>query len=1751
MPPWETLHSAFDEQAAASPNAVAAVCCAGCNASYRQSLTYAAVCERSASLSAGIKGWLCRSHFQGIDDIAGVGEQAGGDVGRPPVVAVHVPRTHPDFVPLLVACSRASVAFVLMSTDLPDRAMENQRNALIMKTLRPQLRVIASRGSGDSGEELTATTDDLEALAASSSRTEASHCTPADILCFLFTGGTFRTKVVEATHAMFLHERRAYCELWRPSPGGPRAIVLAHTSVYWGASALGQLSIALAFGGTAVWAEDGADTASTLHRLVAEEGVTVLGVVPDHLDLLAPEDPAHELPAVEVVFTWGERLPRRVADRWRRHPRAVLRELLISTEYWLALWADPLGDGVLRPVRDAEVLVLKQDGGTAEVGEIGELCLAGPMVMHGYLPLPLESHTSSPPSSSSSFSSSCRTPFHLGASGRRYFRTSDLVRRLQCGVVYKGRADMMTKSKGKWVDMLELEDRISQMSGILAVKILPDTTEEHYHAFAVLDGGSGGSGASRCGAVGASLDGLRAALPPHVQLWLVPELPRHPVTRKVDAQRLLRLIAAPPPSWPLEGDPRLGAAPAVLRARLLSKLLRHAVWTLVMFGAACVVADTSNLRSQLALASAWLGALAVSARHRRGSAGGSTDADKVHVTARALSLTSAWLAAALTSQAVAVSQDRGLAPRLAGCTTSCALLSYLWLALIYADDARASSQVARAVMRVVDEVPMHKLGVFIALSLARRLPWPAGELGKVALLGGSAFGAYVAFRRRRLLAWPLVLWACGAGHQLEVECTAWLRFGTWRMQLARLASAALPPTVLAGPPAAAANLESARRCLPVVAADKGSAAQEGIAGPVAVEPLAVVEPLPAVEEPAPAARCCAHCRGGLGVSRWNAHDDAGCDLCVACGAASAAKLESAAAAFLARLVVGDDRAVGTEPSPKRQRMADKDDCDEAAAEVTASTVYGGSDGHCPCWSHGSRRHPSAVVNGHLEAGVGGHGGCHTSDHTVATILPADEPWHAWDHKRIEAWWWYNQVTNTFDLDSEEERRFARAIATEAAPPPQVEEPLSPNARLLCTALEQIEPLLRPVRIDTALTGLDSLRVARLAGAVRRQLGRSLSLKRIREAATVAELVAAARDAEEVSASSACSSSTPAASCSSLLGEPDSSREYAIWYSPGQYTPMGHWVLRTEDALDHGALLRATQQLVERHGALRTKIIDPLRYMSLIYDAATIFSLYAPLLDTYLAPFRALRRLISRALCQAWPRVKCYSREVIYGERFPGTAAPLHTVRITQGQCAFERELKDRRFGLVPPGAVTAYELVCHLADVWTWERGWKGRFVICPSPAGGVDGPRMPAHVKLVYVDPAAGDWGPLIGPSGDGWRPPPYGFPALFFVPLSSGAVAWLRLERADELRVCYRAGASRTLKNFHLTAFRAAPERWDADDKDATAAITRHRPIVLTFLGVCMFHSFADGNCYLPLVQDLLSLYDAARGNCRGGILAPPASLPPLGDAWGELERRLFDTFHCRQSPVRTSLRGSIFRYSGLGYGYDLGLEPGAIGALTRAAAHYRTPLDIALLGLVTCAMARADRSDLLEFTLYAPMRDGVSEVLSVGLFSDWRDLAVAVDFGFATTLGTVLQIGHKIQHRQWAVFNALRKPERMIVNIQPLDFERRAGFVHLGENLWHGGDQLCRPRPMRGSRMEWARQPATLVIEQQDEETWWILASVASEARPPPWMRRFVFSFHEAVRSFLFEPLTRVHRPVPDDSVLLRRFHLEGAAGKGRWG
>jgi len=108
--------------------------------------------------------------------------------------------------------------------------------------------------------------------------------------------------------------------------------------------------------------------------------------------------------------------------------------------------------------------------------------------------------------------------------------------------------------------------------------------------------------------------------------------------------------------------------------------------------------------------------------------------------------------------------------------------TYGWLAVTYLDDARPRSRLARASMAVIDELPLWKVGAFSTLSFLQGIPGAAGVSFQLALHILAFSGAAIAWRRRRLLAWLVVFWGLGVGHQLERDCGNWWSLRTWTRQ---------------------------------------------------------------------------------------------------------------------------------------------------------------------------------------------------------------------------------------------------------------------------------------------------------------------------------------------------------------------------------------------------------------------------------------------------------------------------------------------------------------------------------------------------------------------------------------------------------------------------------------------------------------------------------------------------------------------------------------------------------------------------------------------------------------------------------------------------------------------------------------------------------------------------------------------------------------------------------------------------------
>ncbi|GHH43074.1 non-ribosomal peptide synthetase [Lentzea cavernae] len=112
------------------------------------------------------------------------------------------------------------------------------------------------------------------------------------------------------------------------------------------------------------------------------------------------------------------------------------------------------------PLPGNRLLVL--DAGLREVpdGEIGELCIAGPRVSHGYL-------------GRSGLTAGRFLPDPSGEPGARMYRTGDLVRRTADGLLeFHGRADRQVKIRGHRVELGEIETVVRSSPAVAAAAVV-------------------------------------------------------------------------------------------------------------------------------------------------------------------------------------------------------------------------------------------------------------------------------------------------------------------------------------------------------------------------------------------------------------------------------------------------------------------------------------------------------------------------------------------------------------------------------------------------------------------------------------------------------------------------------------------------------------------------------------------------------------------------------------------------------------------------------------------------------------------------------------------------------------------------------------------------------------------------------------------------------------------------------------------------------------------------------------------------------------------------------------------------------------------------------------------------------------------------------------------------------------------------------------------------------------------------------
>ncbi len=207
-------------------------------------------------------------------------------------------------------------------------------------------------------------------------------------------------------------------------------------------------------------------------RWIRDRAITVWYSVPSALTQLVLHGQLEAAPVSDlraVIFA-GEVFPTKYLGRLMDLiPQARYFNFYGPTETNVCTWYEvprgrPLPDSlpIGRPLPGVTALIEREDGSPAEAGQVGELLIRGPTVMHGYRGDPE------------------RTQRVLSSDrGARTYRTGDLVREAPGGdLIFIGRRDSQIKTRGYRVELGEIEAALNALDAVVeaAVVAVPDET---------------------------------------------------------------------------------------------------------------------------------------------------------------------------------------------------------------------------------------------------------------------------------------------------------------------------------------------------------------------------------------------------------------------------------------------------------------------------------------------------------------------------------------------------------------------------------------------------------------------------------------------------------------------------------------------------------------------------------------------------------------------------------------------------------------------------------------------------------------------------------------------------------------------------------------------------------------------------------------------------------------------------------------------------------------------------------------------------------------------------------------------------------------------------------------------------------------------------------------------------------------------------------------------------------------------------
>ncbi|MFI7338853.1 amino acid adenylation domain-containing protein [Streptomyces sp. NPDC050085] len=442
----DTVHRAFEEQAARTPDAVA-VHVAG------EELTYAELNERANRIA---------HHLVGL----GVGQET--------LVGVCLERGT-DLMPALLGVLKAGGAYLPLDPSQPaDRIGYMLADAAAPVVITETAHAELLNGLHDGPVLVLDGADDRAALAAEPATNPAARSDADSLIYVIYTSGsTGRPKGVGLTHA---NVRRLFTVTAHQTGFHADDVWTLFHSYAFDFSVWEMWGALLHGGRLVVVPKDVARDPSAFLDLLVEQRVTVLNQTPSAFRALVAAaregDPRIDELALRTVVFGGEKLE--VADLrpWAGRlglsaPTLVnmygITETTVHVTYYV-LDEDDLAEGSVSPVGvpldDLAVRILDAHGNLAPIGVPGEIHVAGRGVARGYL-------------GRAALTAERFVPDPFGAPGERLYRSGDVARRLADGSLeFLGRNDAQVKIRGFRIELGEINAALSGQDGVRDAVVL-------------------------------------------------------------------------------------------------------------------------------------------------------------------------------------------------------------------------------------------------------------------------------------------------------------------------------------------------------------------------------------------------------------------------------------------------------------------------------------------------------------------------------------------------------------------------------------------------------------------------------------------------------------------------------------------------------------------------------------------------------------------------------------------------------------------------------------------------------------------------------------------------------------------------------------------------------------------------------------------------------------------------------------------------------------------------------------------------------------------------------------------------------------------------------------------------------------------------------------------------------------------------------------------------------------------------------